>query len=706
MTVNTTNITSGPYTGNNVTTEFSYTFRVEDKDQLKVYSTTQDGVSTEWAVDVDYTVTGIGNDNGGIITATTAPSAGVTIFIRSDYKYTQLTDFDSQGGFFPDVHEASFDKLNFLIQQLRDIQNRRTLMFDDSLSRTSAQNKLPPPEVNKAIVWDVDGSLINSNLSAGNNDDLETYDSMASFITASPTGDNVNITSYYGGWAGTVRGPVGAHKRHKTGATNIAPSAGSAVSVSTIGSGDQAGYAWDATGNEWFISIDQNELNAASLGVHHSQSDNLAALQDTHTLCERYGLNLRIPSSRVSASTVDDINISAPWQINHRMTIVGYGEDTRIRKTTNAVGSGSNTRPERAGSDSYAVDAVIIVQHSDDAFSFECDLQDFRVYGNGGVGSIGVYAPRFARSDWKNVQTNGVEYGFVTFSCFTCTFTRCVAQDPTGELITGFDWRNDGTNNGTGTSCTFTGCYSFGSVSYGYHFYGLTYSTWNSVACDNFGDGINNIYAYYLENCTAFTMNSCGAETGKGGGFARLVNSTGVINTAKTFNCTALNNSANILTSSGSDVTIHNPYFSDWASVTGTVYDIRSTTVSDRVKVCGGRLSSNSTTKFTGGTIAYELPSQSLISGNNGDSDLTLTTSDEGIQRFASTLTADRTITLPTASDGWQGARFSIVRITSTPGSFSLDVGGLYTIPSDTQGTVVVIHNGLNWVLENVAIIP
>ena len=47
MTVNSTNITSGPYTGNGASDQYSYTFRVKDKTQLSVYETTDEGVRSE-----------------------------------------------------------------------------------------------------------------------------------------------------------------------------------------------------------------------------------------------------------------------------------------------------------------------------------------------------------------------------------------------------------------------------------------------------------------------------------------------------------------------------------------------------------------------------------------------------------------------------------------------------------------------------------
>lgn len=132
MTVNTTNITSGPYAGNGVTTQFSYTFRIETKSQMLVYETDTDGVQTLLTVDTDYTVSDLGEDSGGIVTRVAgALPTGYSWYIRSNYQQTQLTDLDSQGGFFPDVHEAALDKLTFLIQQIND-QLGRSVRIDES----------------------------------------------------------------------------------------------------------------------------------------------------------------------------------------------------------------------------------------------------------------------------------------------------------------------------------------------------------------------------------------------------------------------------------------------------------------------------------------------------------------------------------------------------------------------------------------------
>lgn len=84
-------------------------------------------------------------------------------------------------------------------------------------------------------------------------------------------------------------------------------------------------------------------------------------------------------------------------------------------------------------------------------------------------------------------------------------------------------------------------------------------------------------------------------------------------------------------------------------------------------------------------------------SPSRGDTSQTLTVgSDYEIQRWAGTLTANRTVTLST-TNAVAGSKFRIVR--TGLGSFTLDVGGLKTIPSATAAFVDVSFDGSTWFL-------
>jgi hypothetical protein len=84
------------------------------------------------------------------------------------------------------------------------------------------------------------------------------------------------------------------------------------------------------------------------------------------------------------------------------------------------------------------------------------------------------------------------------------------------------------------------------------------------------------------------------------------------------------------------------------------------------------------------------------VSANRGNGSVTLDYGSERLQRFDTALSADRTVTLNTA--GFiEGDRFRIVR--TGLGAFTLDVGGLKTIPSATAAFVDVEFDGAAWML-------
>lgn len=86
----------------------------------------------------------------------------------------------------------------------------------------------------------------------------------------------------------------------------------------------------------------------------------------------------------------------------------------------------------------------------------------------------------------------------------------------------------------------------------------------------------------------------------------------------------------------------------------------------------------------------------STVSADRGDADQTLTVGDAQIQRWATALTANRTVTLSTTG-AIAGDWFRVVR--TGLGAFTLDVGGLKTIPNATAAFVDVTYNGSAWVL-------
>jgi len=126
MTVNTTSIVNGPYSGDGVTTDFSYTFNVDEVAEIRVFETDAAGIVTELVAGTDFTASGLGTKAGGGLVTRVAGAlpTGYTWYIRANYAQTQLSAFSSQGGFYPEVHEYTFDHITYLIQQLQDVIDR------------------------------------------------------------------------------------------------------------------------------------------------------------------------------------------------------------------------------------------------------------------------------------------------------------------------------------------------------------------------------------------------------------------------------------------------------------------------------------------------------------------------------------------------------------------------------------------------------
>lgn len=116
MTVS-TEVDREEYTGNGVTTDFDYRFRVFTEEQLAVSIVDLSENITPLTLNTDYTVTGAGTRSGGKIKLIMPLAINWRINIERDLQRTQETDIRNQGNFFPEVHEDAWDKLTMLIQQ-------------------------------------------------------------------------------------------------------------------------------------------------------------------------------------------------------------------------------------------------------------------------------------------------------------------------------------------------------------------------------------------------------------------------------------------------------------------------------------------------------------------------------------------------------------------------------------------------------------
>src|SRR5690349_21491936 len=115
-------------TGNGSTVQFTYGFKILDKTNLKVYV---NGVLK--TVDTDYTVNGVGNDNGSTIVFSAAPAANSRVVILRDQPLEHTTSYPRGAGISGPTVERDYDKLWMALQQSAEELRRRPRFADYSL---------------------------------------------------------------------------------------------------------------------------------------------------------------------------------------------------------------------------------------------------------------------------------------------------------------------------------------------------------------------------------------------------------------------------------------------------------------------------------------------------------------------------------------------------------------------------------------------
>lgn len=145
--------------GNGAQTVFSYTFLVPTAGQYQLYYTDAAG-EIELISQVNYTVTGVGNPNGGTFTYTRGGNPiddGTSLTFTRAIPYTQPFQFANQGAFYPEVLGQALDWLAMQIQQLHTTAD---LSFRAPVTNAAvADVPTLTRRVNGFAYWDADGNL-------------------------------------------------------------------------------------------------------------------------------------------------------------------------------------------------------------------------------------------------------------------------------------------------------------------------------------------------------------------------------------------------------------------------------------------------------------------------------------------------------------------------------------------------------------------
>lgn len=159
MTVSSTT-TKNSYSGNGSLTVFAYGFKIFDEDDIEVIlrnDTT--GTETVQSITTNYSVSNVGNANGGNVTFATAPASGITIVLRRASPLTQTTDYTPNDPFPAESHEDALDKLTFISQQLQE-ELGRSIKLSRTNTMTSTEFTVgASARADKILAFDSNGEL-------------------------------------------------------------------------------------------------------------------------------------------------------------------------------------------------------------------------------------------------------------------------------------------------------------------------------------------------------------------------------------------------------------------------------------------------------------------------------------------------------------------------------------------------------------------
>lgn len=160
------------YTANAAQTIFNYTFKIFENTDLNVYITPS-GQDANDSTDLTtaYTVTGLGDEDGGTIILTTGTNVDDLVTIVSDVPSSRSVDYQNNGDFRPTVVNADFDRVISIVKKIEDTANRTVLLQQSQ--QDPKPLTLPKPLPSFLLRWNSGGTgLENHDPSTVSNDEI------------------------------------------------------------------------------------------------------------------------------------------------------------------------------------------------------------------------------------------------------------------------------------------------------------------------------------------------------------------------------------------------------------------------------------------------------------------------------------------------------------------------------------------------------
>lgn len=242
---------SGPYLANGSTTQFAYKFYLLFATDLQVYV----GGALQ-QLNNAYTVTGVGNSQGGNVIFISAPANGLEVLIKRATPYTRQTDYADNGDLLADVVNDDFDRIWLALQEIN-------ANFSSSISKAVGGN------------WDAQSLRITNLLDATQPQDAATLNQL----------NTVNGSAGQSAQAAADSAAAAkSSENNASGSQQAAANSASAASVSAGNSADSANLAQKWAANPVGAEVISGKFSALHYASKSSDSATAAATSATNAL--------------------------------------------------------------------------------------------------------------------------------------------------------------------------------------------------------------------------------------------------------------------------------------------------------------------------------------------------------------------------------------------------------------------------------------
>jgi len=145
--------------GDGSTTVFPYSFKIFDEDDLTVILRNASGGETTQTITTNYTVSGVGNANGGNVTMVTAPASTESLTIIREQPLTQGLDLVPNDPFPAESFEDTLDKVVFMVQQHEETLNRTIKGSKTTTITNPSFTENATARANKVFAFDASGDI-------------------------------------------------------------------------------------------------------------------------------------------------------------------------------------------------------------------------------------------------------------------------------------------------------------------------------------------------------------------------------------------------------------------------------------------------------------------------------------------------------------------------------------------------------------------